>query len=119
MHVGSQSWRNEPIQITFAAAKWLLLKNANANYNGDASCRADWNLGTAAFSVCRCCTLFQHVLVPIALATLITFLLSRLVTRLERWIGRIAAVLVTMIAMLREILRGGELGHRASSHRSR
>jgi predicted PurR-regulated permease PerM/GAF domain-containing protein len=41
----------------------------------------------------------RAVLVPIALATLITFLLSRLVTRLERWIGRIAAVLVTVIAM--------------------
>lgn len=41
----------------------------------------------------------QSVFVPIALATLITFLLSRLVTRLERWIGRIAAVLVTVIAM--------------------
>lgn len=41
----------------------------------------------------------RSVLVPIALAILITFLLSRLVTRLERWIGRIAAVLVTVIAM--------------------
>ena len=41
----------------------------------------------------------RTVLVPIALATLITFLLSRLVTRLEPWIGRIAAVLVTVIAM--------------------
>src|ERR1700756_5483650 len=41
----------------------------------------------------------RAVLVPIALATLITFLLSRLVSRLERWIGRIAAVLVTVIAM--------------------
>ena len=41
----------------------------------------------------------RSVLVPIALATLITFLLSRLVTRLERWIGRITAVLVTVIAM--------------------
>ena len=41
----------------------------------------------------------RTVLVPIALATLITFLLSRLVTRLERWIGRIAAVLVAVIAM--------------------
>src|SRR6476659_6443725 len=41
----------------------------------------------------------RTVLVPIALATLITFLLSRLVTRMERWIGRIAAVLVTVIAM--------------------
>ena len=41
----------------------------------------------------------RTVLVPIALATLITFLLSRLVTRLEPWIGRVAAVLVTVIAM--------------------
>jgi predicted PurR-regulated permease PerM/methylmalonyl-CoA mutase cobalamin-binding subunit len=41
----------------------------------------------------------RSVFVPIALAALITFLLSRLVTRLERWIGRIAAVLVTVIAM--------------------
>src|SRR5205085_11906899 len=41
----------------------------------------------------------RAVLVPIALATLITFLLSRLVTRLERWLGRIAAVLVIVIAM--------------------
>src|SRR5246500_5820278 len=41
----------------------------------------------------------RAVLVPIALAALITFLLSRLVTRLERWIGRIAAVLMTVIAM--------------------
>src|SRR4029079_18098997 len=41
----------------------------------------------------------RSVLVPIALATLITFLLSRLVTRLERGIGRIAAVLVTVVAV--------------------
>src|SRR5438876_4216885 len=41
----------------------------------------------------------RSVFVPIALATLITFLLSRLIARLERWIGRIAAVLVTVIAM--------------------
>src|SRR6266403_3062651 len=41
----------------------------------------------------------RSVFVPIALAALITFLLSRLIARLERWIGRIAAVLVTVIAM--------------------
>jgi predicted PurR-regulated permease PerM/GAF domain-containing protein len=41
----------------------------------------------------------RSLFVPIALATLITFLLSRLVARLERWIGRIAAVLVSVIAM--------------------
>ncbi|HEX3620049.1 MAG TPA: AI-2E family transporter, partial [Candidatus Udaeobacter sp.] len=39
------------------------------------------------------------VFVPIALATLVTFLLSRVVTRLERWIGRIAAILVTVTVM--------------------
>ena len=41
----------------------------------------------------------RTVFVPIALAALITFLLSRLVTRLERWIGRIAAILVTVTVM--------------------
>jgi predicted PurR-regulated permease PerM len=41
----------------------------------------------------------RAVFVPIALATLITFLLSRLVTRLERWIGRIAAILATVTVM--------------------
>jgi predicted PurR-regulated permease PerM/GAF domain-containing protein len=38
----------------------------------------------------------RAIFVPVALATLITFLLSPFVTRLERWIGRIAAVLVTV-----------------------
>ena len=45
-------------------------------------------------------TLFaSDLLIPLALAALLTFLLAPLVTRLERWIGRIAAVLlvVTMI----------------------
>src|SRR5215831_10351877 len=57
-----------------------------------------WGLLLIAFVVA---TLYfgRSIIVPIALATLITFLLSRLVTRLERWIGRIAAVLVTVIAM--------------------
>ena len=41
----------------------------------------------------------RTLFVPIALATLITFLLSRVVTRLERWIGRIAAILVTVTVM--------------------
>jgi predicted PurR-regulated permease PerM len=48
----------------------------------------------------------RAVLVPIALAALITFLLSRLVSRLERWIGRIAAVLVTVIAVF-AVFAGG------------
>jgi predicted PurR-regulated permease PerM len=38
----------------------------------------------------------QAVLVPIALASLLTFVLGPPVTRLERWLGRVVAVLVTV-----------------------
>jgi predicted PurR-regulated permease PerM/GAF domain-containing protein len=38
----------------------------------------------------------RDLLIPVALAALLTFLLSPLVTRLERWIGRVAAVLVVV-----------------------
>ncbi len=43
--------------------------------------------------------LARDLLIPLALAALITFLLAPLVTRLERWLGRVVAVLlvVTMI----------------------
>src|SRR5438067_13673376 len=41
----------------------------------------------------------RAVFVPLALATLITFLLSRLVTKLEQWIGRISAVLLVVILL--------------------
>ena len=39
----------------------------------------------------------RTVFVPIALAALITFLLSRLVSRLEKWIGRVASVLLCVV----------------------
>jgi predicted PurR-regulated permease PerM len=39
----------------------------------------------------------RDILIPLALAALLTFLLAPLVTRLERWIGRIAAVLTVVI----------------------
>ncbi|MBA3684278.1 MAG: AI-2E family transporter [Planctomycetes bacterium] len=41
----------------------------------------------------------KDICIPLALAALLTFLLAPLVTRLERWIGRIAAVLVAVIAI--------------------
>ena len=34
----------------------------------------------------------RELLIPLALAVMLTFLLSPLVSRIERWIGRIAAV---------------------------
>jgi len=57
-----------------------------------------WTVALTAFLIA---TLYfaRPILIPLALAALFTFLLSPLVTRIERWIGRIAAVLavVTMI----------------------
>ena len=47
----------------------------------------------------------REILIPLALAIMITFLLSPLVARIERWIGRIAAVLI-VVAMLFGIIGG-------------
>ena len=38
----------------------------------------------------------RDLLIPLALSVLLTFLLAPLVTRIERWIGRIAAVLLVV-----------------------
>ena len=52
-----------------------------------------WAVALTAFVIA---TLYfaRDFLIPLALAALLTFLLSPLVTRLERWLGRIAAVLL-------------------------
>ena len=42
----------------------------------------------------------QDFLIPLALAALLTFLLSPLVTRIERWLGRIVAVLLVAVVIL-------------------
>ncbi len=57
-----------------------------------------WTLTLTAFVVA---TLYfgRQLLIPLALSALLTFLLSPLVTRIERWIGRIAAVLL-VVAMI-------------------
>jgi predicted PurR-regulated permease PerM len=41
----------------------------------------------------------RDVLIPIALAALITFLLSPVVGWLERWLGRIASVLLVVLML--------------------
>lgn len=41
----------------------------------------------------------RELLIPLALAVMLTFLLSPLVARLERWIGRIAAVLIVVLML--------------------
>ncbi|MDQ6861158.1 MAG: AI-2E family transporter [Verrucomicrobiota bacterium] len=47
----------------------------------------------------------REILVPLALAVMLTFLLSPLVSRIERFIGRIAAVLI-VVAMLFGLIGG-------------
>lgn len=58
-----------------------------------------WTIALTAFVIG---TLFfaREILIPLALSALLTFLLSPLVTLIERWIGRIAAVLVVVALLL-------------------
>jgi len=58
-----------------------------------------WTISLAAF-VAAALYFTRDILIPLALATLLTFLLSPLVARIERWIGRIAAVLVVVFLIL-------------------
>jgi predicted PurR-regulated permease PerM len=55
-------------------------------------------LWKVALTVSVVATLYvaRELLIPFALSALLTFLLAPLVTRIERWIGRIAAVLVVV-----------------------
>src|SRR5687767_14377956 len=57
-----------------------------------------WTVALTAFVIS---TLYfaREILIPLALSALLTFLLSPLVTMIERWIGRIAAVLAVVTLM--------------------
>lgn len=57
----------------------------------------------------------QPVLVPIALAMLITFVLTPPVTWLQRWIGRVPAVLTTVVALGLALSATGYLAARQMS----
>ncbi len=54
-----------------------------------------WTLTLTAF-VIAALYFGRELLIPLALSALLTFLLSPLVSRIERWIGRIAAVLLVV-----------------------
>ena len=89
---------HSPRKIEQAGAVDSRMRTRPSSLTTTAALSGIWGLLLIAF-VIAALYFGRSVFVPIALATLITFLLSRLVTRLERWIGRIAAVLVTVIAM--------------------
>src|SRR5215471_4532864 len=89
---------HSPRTIERAGAVDSRMRTGPSSLTPSAALGGIWGLLLLAFVVAAL-YFGRSVLVPIALATLVTFLLSRLVARLERWIGRIAAVLVTVIAM--------------------
>ena len=60
----------------------------------------------------------RQLLIPLALAAMLTFLLAPLVGYIERWIGRIAAVLI-VVAMLFSVVGGSRLVVNASTDRPR
>lgn len=72
-----------------------------------------WAVSLSAF-VIGIAWLGREVIVPLALAALLTFLLIPLVDRLQRWIGRVAAVILTMLLILGgTIAAGWSISHQA------
>jgi predicted PurR-regulated permease PerM len=65
-----------------------------------------WTISLAAFIIAAL-YFGRELLTPIALAALLTFLLSPLVTRLQRWIGRIGAVLLVVALMFTVTIGAG------------
>ncbi len=65
-----------------------------------------WTVALTAF-VIAALYFGRELLIPLALAALLTFLLAPLVSRLERWIGRIAAVLLVVALIFTATGAGG------------
>ena len=64
-----------------------------------------WTIALTAFVIG---TLFfaREILIPLALSALLTFLLSPFVTFVERWVGRVTAVLL-VVALMFALAAGG------------
>lgn len=65
-----------------------------------------WSVALTTFIVA---TLYlgRDLLIPLALAALVTFLLAPLVSRIERWVGRIGAVMLVVAVILSAAGLGG------------
>ncbi len=71
------------------------MKNIKSRITSSEAIIGIWTLLVTIFVVA---TLYfaREILIPLALSALLTFLLAPLVSRVERWIGRVAAVLVVV-----------------------
>ncbi len=65
-----------------------------------------WTIALTAFIVAAL-SFARELLIPLALSALLTFLLSPLVTRIEHWIGRIAAVLLVVLLIFTSLGAAG------------
>ena len=77
--------------------------------NQSASAKALVGIWTILLAVFIIGALFvaRDILIPMALAALLTFLLTPLVTVLERWLGRICSVLLVVLLILAAAAGGG------------
>lgn len=76
-----------------------------------ASARALLGIWTILLTTFIIASLFlaRDILIPVALAALLTFLLAPIVTALQRWLGRIGAVLLVVLVILGVAAGGGYL----------
>ncbi len=74
-----------------------------------ATSKALVGIWTISLTVSILATLYlaREVLIPLALAGLLTFLLAPLVTRVERWLGRVGGVLLVVVLILGATGLGG------------
>src|SRR6478735_11645211 len=87
---------HSPRKIERAGAVDSRMRTRPSSLTPTAALSGIWGLLLIAFVVAAL-YFGRTVFVPIALAALITFLLSRLVSRLEKWIGRVPSVLLCVV----------------------
>jgi predicted PurR-regulated permease PerM/methylmalonyl-CoA mutase cobalamin-binding subunit len=92
----------EPVNDVTNQTRMTKLKTSSATANAVVGI---WTVSLAAFII-GALYWARDLLIPLALAALLTFLLAPLVARLERWLGRIGAVLVA-VALILAVTGGG------------
>src|SRR5574338_1241565 len=83
------------VRVIFCAPELLLMPTPKSKTVASDALVGIWTVALTAF-VIAALYFGRELLIPLALAALLTFLLAPFVSRLERWIGRIAAVLLVV-----------------------
>lgn len=86
--------RREPVERTDPGPGHVL--KARSSVSASSALVGIWAVVLTTFVIATL-HVARDILFPLALAALLTFLLAPLVTRLERWVGRIGAVLMVVL----------------------